>query len=153
MHSIIKFTLKNYKTILMSLWLIVLSISSIPWFSIAQEDETCNKFWWKCHVEDINTIHTKDDDVNAWLLDTIKNAINWILWILATVALVICMYWWFTMLTSGTDTKWYDNWLKVLKNAAIWLGIILLAWMIVSVIFRFVGTLSWWNQTNWNGVT
>ena len=29
------------------------------------------------------------------LLDTVKNAINWILWILATVALVICLYGWF----------------------------------------------------------
>ena len=141
-----------WKSVLMSLWLIVLSVSTIPWFSVAQE-ENCNRYWWKCHVWDIHTIHTQDEDVNAWLLDTIKNAINWILWILATVALVICLYGWFMMLTSGSDTKWYDNWVKVLKNAAIWLAIILLAWMIVSVIFRFVWTLSWWNQTRWNGTT
>jgi hypothetical protein len=81
------------------------------------------------------------------LLDTIKNAINWILWLLATIALCICMYWGFKMLTSGWDSKWFDAWKTVLKNAAIWLAIILLAWMIVSVVFRFVATLSWWNHT------
>lgn len=110
-------------------------------------DEDCDRFWAKCYVEDINTIHTGDDSVNAGLLDTIRNAINWVLWILATVALCICMYWGFKMLTSWGDSKWYDAWLKVLKNAAIWLAIIWLSWMIVSVVFWFVETLSWWNQT------
>ena len=125
---------------------IIAWVSTISTISLAQSQD-CNRFWAKCHVEDINTIHTDDKDVNSRLLDTIKNAINWILGILATVVLCFCMYWGFQMLTSGADSKWYDNWLKVLKNALIWLAIILLAWMIVSVVFRFVGTLSWWNQT------
>lgn len=105
--------------------------------------EPCdNSFWSKCYVDWISVIRTSDEDVNAGLLDTIKNAINWILWILATIALCICMYWGFKMLTSGWDSKWYDAWRTVLKNAAIWLAIIWLSWMIVSLVFRFVNTLS-----------
>jgi len=80
-------------------------------------------------------------------LDTVKNAINWILWILATIALVICLYGWFKMVTAAGDEKKYKDGLNVLKYAAIWLAIIGLSWMIVSVIFWFVGTLWKGNQT------
>ena len=137
------------RKLIMSLWLIILWLSTIPSITLADGNPECNKWWGKCHVSDIKTIHTEDEKVGSWLLDTIKNAINWILWILATVALCICMYWGFKMLTSGADGKWYKDWRTILKNAAIGLAIILLAWMIVSVVFRFVGTLSWWNQTQW----
>ncbi len=135
--------------LVISLWLTILWLSTIPTITLADAGTECNRWWGKCHVSDIHTIHTTDETVSSGLLDTIKNAINWILWILATVALCICIYWGFRMLTSGWDTKWYDAWMKVLKNAAIWLAIILLSWMIVSVVFWFVDTLSWWNQTQW----
>ena len=140
----------NISTKLMiSLWIMILWLSIIPNLTIADGEENCNVYGGKCHVSDIKTIGTEDEKVNSRLLDTIKNAINWILWILATVALCICMYWGFKMLTSGADGKWYKDGRSILKNAAIWLAIILLAWMIVSVVFWFVGTLSWWNQTQW----
>lgn len=84
-------------------------------------------------------------------LDTVKNAINWIMWILATIALVICLFGWFKMITAGGDEKKYGDWLKVLKQAAIWLAIVWLSWMIVSIIFWFVGTLWWNNQTKAQG--
>jgi len=87
----------------------------------------------------------------AALLDTVKNAINWILWILATVALVICLYGWFLMVTSAGDSKKYENGLNVLKNAAIGLAIIGLSWMIVSVVFWFINTVWGGNQTQSSG--
>lgn len=142
-NSIIRYI---WNWILASLWLLVLWVSAMPINTVMADTWDCNRFWAKCHVEDINVIRTHDDSVNSGLLDTIKSAINWILGILATVALCICMYWGFKMLTSGWDSKWYDAWLNVLKNAALWLAIILLSWMIVSVVFRFVWTLSWGNQ-------
>ena len=140
--------LKIANNLIISLWVMVLWLSTIHAITLADSSSDCNRFWGKCGVEDIWVIRTNEDP-NSGLLDTIKNAINWILWILATVALCICMYWGFKMLTSGWDTKWYNAGWTVLKNAAIWLAIILLSWMIVSVVFRFVGTLSWWNQTQW----
>ena len=133
------------KTILY-LWLIISWLSMSSNFLFAQSTD-CNRRWGKCHVEDIKTIHTEDEGASPRLLDTIKNAINWCLGILATIVLCFCMYWWFQMITSGVDSKWYDNWKKLLKNALIWLAIILLSWMIVSVVFWFVATMSGWEQT------
>jgi len=132
---------------IISFWFVIVWLSLVPSWTLAQSNKDCNKFWAKCHVEEINTIHTKDDKANSRLLDTIKNAINWCLWILATVVLCFCIYWGFKMLTSWADSKWYDAGWKVLKNALLWLAIILLAWMIVSVVFWFVAAMSDWNQT------
>ena len=128
------------------LWLAIMWIMAISSVSLAQSNN-CNLFWAKCNVNDINTIHTNDDWPNANLLTVIKNAINWCLGILATVVLCFCLYWWFKMLTSWVDSKWYESWLKVLKNALLGLAIILLAWMIVSVVFWFVAVMSGSNQT------
>ena len=90
-----------------------------------------------------------NDQKLTWsaFLDTLKNAVNWLLGILATIALVFCLYGWFLMVTSAWDEKKYSSWLNVLKYAGIGLAIIGLSWMIVSVIFWFVGTLWKWNQT------
>jgi len=122
------------------LWLNISIATLIPWSCLAW-------FWddtlWL--VKKINVI-----GVEKWpsssLLDTIKSTINWILGILATVALVICMYWWFKMLTSWGDSKSYDAWRTILKNAAIGLAIIWLSWLIVSAVIRFVN-LQWWGWT------
>ena len=81
------------------------------------------------------------------LLDTAKNTINWIMGILATIALVICLYGGFKMMTSAWDEKKYGDWLKVLKNAAIGLAIIALSWMIVSIVFWLIKTVWGSNQT------
>ena len=142
---------KIINKIIISLWLFITWLSMCPNFIYAQ-DTNCNRRWWDCHVKDINTVHTEKHP-DSTLLDVIKNAINWCLGILATVVLCFCIYWWFQMLTSGADSKWYDAWWKILKNALIWLAIILLAWMIVSVIFRFVAAMSSWNQTQSTDVT
>ena len=116
-----------------------------------EETETTSEYEdtneWSKPKADTNMVGGSQTLVWATLLDTIKNAINWILWILATIALVICLYGWFKMVTAAGDEKKYGEWLKVLKYAAIGLAIIGLSWMIVSVIFWFIGTLWWWNQT------
>ena len=86
----------------------------------------------------------------AWdrLLTTIKNAVNWLMWILATIALVICLYGWFKMVTAAGDEKKYQDGLKVLKYAALWLAVIWIAWMVVSIIFWFINTLWWTGATD-----
>ena len=72
------------------------------------------------------------------LLTTVKKTINWILGILATIAVCICLYAGFIMMTSAGDEKKYENGMKILKYAAIGLVIIWLSWLIVSAIFWFV---------------
>jgi hypothetical protein len=72
------------------------------------------------------------------LLTSLKKTINWLLGILATVAVVICLYGGFLMVTSAGDEKKYGKGLTVLKYAAIGLAIIGLSWIIVSAVFWFV---------------
>jgi len=132
--------------IIISLWFLAVWASLIPSTTLAAKNN-CNWFWAKCNVDDVHTYHTDDETVNSRLLDTIKNAINWCLWILSTVVLCFCIYGWFKMLSSAWDSKWYDAWRTILKNALIWLAIIWLARMIVSAVFWFIANMSGWNQT------
>lgn len=69
------------------------------------------------------------------LLDTISNAINWLLAMLATIAVVICLYAGFLMVTSAWDEKKYEKWITILKYAAVGIAIVWLSWLIVSVVF------------------
>ena len=117
-------------------WVLVLSHAS------STVNAQCVGFWCNNYVSDIVVIWTEKKQETA-LLNTIKKTINWCLWMLATVTLVICLYAWFKMLTSGADSKGYDAGLKTLKNAAIWRAIILLSWLIVSAIFWFIWNATW----------
>ena len=87
------------------------------------------------------------DQAQSWsqLLTTVQNTIKWILWFLATIAVAICLYGGFLMMTSAGDEKKYEKGLTVLKYAAIGLAIIALSWIIVSAIFWFVN-LQWWKD-------
>ena len=131
------------------LWMFAVAwVAVLP--SVASADD------WYAPNPNKNLVSDGQELTGSKFLDTVKSAINWILWILATVALVMCLYGWFKMVTAAGDEKKYGDGLKVLKYAAIWLGIVGLSWMIVSVVFRFVWTLSWWNQVqtadSWNVV-
>lgn len=83
----------------------------------------------------------------AWsqLLTSVQKTINWLLWILATIALAIMIYAGFLMVTSAGDEKKYSKGLWIIKYAAIGLAIIGLSWLIVSVIFWFI-RLQWGGQ-------
>ena len=120
----------------------VAGVAVLPNYASAQEESS-----WDKPKADTNFLNSKQKLTWSKFLDTIKNAINWILGLLASIALVFCLYGWFLMVTSAWDEKKYSSWLNVLKYAAIGIAIIWLSWMIISVIFWFVGTLSGWNQS------
>lgn len=123
-------------------------IAVLPNSVSAQDTST-----WANPEADTNLVGKWDQKLSgSAFLDTIKKAINWVLGILATIALVICLYGGFLMVTAAGDEKKYQKWIGVLKYAAIGLAIIGLSWMIVSVIFWFVGTLSGNNQTQSEGM-
>ena len=86
------------------------------------------------------------------LIHTIRTAINWVLWILSLIALVLCLYAGFLMMTSGWDSKKYEKGVWILKWAWIGLAIIALSWLIVSLIFWLIGgsigsTVAWEAKT------
>jgi len=69
------------------------------------------------------------------LLDSVKRFVNYVLALLAFIALIMLLYGGFTMITAAGDEAGYKKWFTVLKNAALWLAFIAVSWLIVSLIF------------------
>ena len=94
-----------------------------------------------------------DSFQNDSLIKTIQKAINWVLWMLSLVALALCLYGGFLMMTSGGDQKKYEKWVGILKWAGIGLAIIALSWLIVSLIFYVIKgtTVTGEGGGSWNG--
>jgi hypothetical protein len=69
------------------------------------------------------------------LIEVIKSFINWMLGILALIALVILLWGGFQMVTAAGDDAKYKKGFKILQQAAIGLVFIGVSWLVVSVIF------------------
>ena len=96
--------------------------------------------WWR-NGQDTNynaNVAGSSDFQKDNLIKTIQTAINWVLGILSMIALVLCLWGGFKMMTSGGDSKKYEEWLNILKWAAIGLAIIAASWLIVSLIFYVI---------------
>jgi hypothetical protein len=70
-----------------------------------------------------------------WLLDSVKRFINYALWLLALLSLIILIYGWFQMVTAAGNQDQYKKWFTILRQAAVWLAFIALSWIIVRFIF------------------
>lgn len=83
-------------------------------------------------------VYGSDQMRNDNLIQVIRKAINWVLGILSFIALVLCLWGGFQMMTSGGDSKKYESGLNLLKWAAIGLAVIAVSWLIVSLIFYVI---------------
>jgi len=61
---------------------------------------------------------------------------------LATIALVICLYAGFLMVTAAGDDTKYKKGLDILKKSGIGLIVIGLSWMIVSLVMWVIGNMT-----------
>ena len=73
----------------------------------------------------------------------IENGIRYLLGILGIITVIVLLYGGFEMVTAAGDDAQYKKWFKVLKQAAIGLVFIWLAWLFVMLIFAIVN-LMWW---------
>ena len=80
----------------------------------------------------------KSDD----FVQVVKNAINWVLGILALIALILLLWGGFQMVTAAGDDKKYEEGFKILKQAAFGLIMIGVAWFVVSIIFYVIGLVT-----------
>jgi len=78
------------------------------------------------------------------VIEIIQSAINRALGLLAFIALIILLYAWFLMLTAAGNEERYNKWRVILKQVALWLLFIGLAWIIVSMIFWIINWITWW---------
>lgn len=84
--------------------------------------------------------NTQEEATNK-TLDMIHRLINWALWMAAFVALIVVIYGGFQMLTAAWDDAKFKSWKAAMKKVAIGLIWIWVSWMIVSLIFRFIGVI------------
>jgi hypothetical protein len=119
------------RSIPLVLWLIA------AFFALVPSKVSARWFGEMIGVNWIHTIWTQAQQGDS-LLHTVQTAINRVLWILAAITLYFVLYAGFLMMTSWGDSKKYDTWLKIIKNAAIWLAIIAVSWLIVSLIFYLI---------------
>ena len=83
-------------------------------------------------------VYGKDSFQNDNLIKTIQSAINWVLGILSFIALALCLWGGFQMMTSWGDQKKYESGLNLLKWAAIGLAVIAVSWLVVSLVFYVI---------------
>ena len=76
-------------------------------------------------------------------IDSIERGIKYLLGILGIITVIVLLYGGFEMVTAAGDDAQYKKWFKVLKQAAIGLVFIWLAWLFVMLIFAIVN-LMWW---------
>lgn len=125
---------KIYKFIIANLSVFLLSCPIIFTTSAAKWE-----FWKPVAVEWIGVYWTEERQEDN-LIHTITNAVNRVLGLLSFVCLCLTLYAGFLMLTSGWDSKKYETWFWIIKNAIIWLVVIAVAWLIVSLIFYVINT-------------
>ena len=121
----------TFKKVLFSLWAIGLVWAG----SLGMVNAQINPDWWQDTQYNPGWHTTLREDS---LLRTIKSFVNRILWLLSLIALVICLWWWFQMLTASWDENKYKKWFTILKQAWLWLAIIWLSWLFVSIVFRLI---------------
>lgn len=142
--------IKKIATFMMGLALI--SSSSLAFVSASAQNPTIDntnptlttKFW----VNWTNTsgigIAGAGQDKGSSLLGVVKSFINFVLWLLGLITLIMLLWWGFNMVTSAGDDKKFGDGMKILKNAGIGLAFIALSWMMVSMIFWVIWQIGGW---------
>lgn len=75
------------------------------------------------------------------LITSVKTFINWVLGLLATIALCILLYGGFQMVTAAGDEAKYKTGFKILRQAAIGLIFIGLSALFIQLIFYILGVV------------
>ena len=112
----------------------------------SEEIEDINQ-WPKTFTDKLNWILNlpqKDEYMTSlwYAISLIQIAINWLLWILASIVLVYMLYCGFLVLSSWSDDKGISKAKKWISSAAITMAGIGLSWLIISAMLRFINIIS-----------
>lgn len=94
--------------------------------------------WW---VEGVGTVGTDKNQGDSFI-NVVKSFVNWSLGIIALIALIVVLYGGFLMVSASWNDEQYKKWFTILKQAAMWLILIGIAWFIVSIIFYVINLVT-----------
>ena len=77
------------------------------------------------------------------LIPSLQRWLNWLVGILAILALFIMVYWWILMVTASWDDEKYKKWWTIMKQVAIGLIYIGLSWLFIMLVFYVVLRMMW----------
>lgn len=86
----------------------------------------------------VGTQNATGNAANDGLLQTVKRTINWVLGMLAVIALAVCLWGGFQMVTAAGDDKKYQAGFTILKQAAVGLIVVGVSWLVVSFVFWII---------------
>lgn len=101
--------------------------------------------WWEEPISWLawtETEITEYDDALSKIIIVIQNVVNYVLWILAVIAVTYLLIHGFIILTAAGDDSKVKKWLKWVKNAFIAIAWIWLSWIIVALILWFIRTFA-----------
>ncbi len=100
---------------------------------------TFAQWWFWNQATDYNPDTVGSKSKEDWgLLKAIQKIINYLLWLLALIALIMLLWWGFQMVTAAWDDGKYKKWFTILQQAGVWIAIIWFSWLIVWFIFSVV---------------
>jgi len=84
-------------------------------------------------------------------IDFVQAAVNWILWFLALITIIILIWGGFQMITAAWDEGKYKKWFTIVKQAVVWIILIWASALIVNLIFNFMSsnTTAGWGWATW----
>jgi hypothetical protein len=103
-------------------------ITSANWFT-NQNATTIWVVWW--------------DKGGTWdtsFISFVQTAVNWILWFLGLISIIVLIWGGFQMVTAAGDDGKYKKWFTIVKQAVIWLILIWASAMIINLVFNFMSS-------------
>jgi len=79
----------------------------------------------------------------------VQTAINWILWFLALITIIILIWGGFQMITAAWDDGKYKKWFTIIKQSVVWIILIWASALIVNLIFNFMNTNTTTGWATW----
>lgn len=93
-------------------------------------------------ISDSNIEFTEQEDAEKYTFEMVHRLINWILGMLAFVALIVVIIGWIQMVTAAGDDAKYKSWKTALKKVSIGIIGIGASWLLVSFFFWIVDLIS-----------
>ena len=124
---------------LLSYLMVIVLLSSSLWLGLVEAQFYEEQPGWENVDQDVDVRAGDEWPQEEWIIDWIQTVVNWALWLMWLVALIMLLWWGFLMVTAAGEDDRYQKWFKILKQA--WIGLLLIwvAWLIVSIIFRVIG--------------